>query len=253
MTVARAVAGSLRVAALLSLACALPVHAQLVPLAPDPAPAFPCPSPLPLPRVFGGVRMGPIGESTVRAQARELAAAPVPEPALFTRLDVSVHPSWRIGLDLALFPGSDQPLRPYGRNDGVAEIYGILTDLVLAVRPGVWLEPGRVQLEFSFGAGLSMRPSMGGTFPLTSIDGSTELAWLGEGFDGIFAWGVLAQVGVGTSVWLSRRFVALIELQALARQTNAVVADRKRGDYLLQTNDLHVLLAIGFGATLGAL
>ncbi len=252
MTVPHLASRSLRLAALLGLAWAQPVHAQLVPLVPDPEPTCPCPSPSPPPRVFGGVRIGPIGESRVRAQARELAGAPVPEPGLFTRLDVSVRPSLRIGLDLALFPGSDQPLEPYGRDEG-PHINGVLADLVLAVRPGMWLEPGRVQLEFSAGAGLSIRPAFGGLFPLTSQDGSTELARLGEGFDEGFAWGVLAQVGIGTTFWLSRRFVALIELQALARQTNAVVQDRNRGDYLLQTNDLHVQLAIGFGAALGAL
>ena len=139
----------------------------------------------------------------------------------------------------------DQPLRPYGQ-DGGASISGALLDIVAGARPSMWLAPGLVELQFSAGLGISTW-LLEGRFPLTAEDGSTEIENVGTTTN----WGPLAQLGIGATFWLGPRYAVLIELQGVARQTTGVVKDRGRGDYLLQTNDLHALLMIGFGVALG--
>ena len=228
---------SLQLAALLSLACALPAHAQLL-NAHNPTSL----------ELFGGLEYGAgrrrLGARTI-AQARGRSSARARR--VLSQRSGRGSLSWRFGFDFTLFPIVDQPLRPYGQ-DGGASISGALLDIVAGARPSMWLAPGLVELQFSAGLGISTW-LLEGRFPLTAEDGSTEIENVGTTTN----WGPLAQVGIGATFWLSPRYAVLIELQALARQTNAVVQDANRGDYLIQINDLQARLLIGLGAVLGKL
>lgn len=199
-----------------------------------------------LPRVFATVRLGPVGRTTVRAWGRELAGEPAPAPGVGARLDFPLNPQLLLGVDAGVLFESEDKLRPYGEE--AASVNGLTADLVLALRPLVRIDEDRMELYASIGAGLSGRTALSGDLPLPDAASTTGI----DSFPDTAAWGVLAQAGLGGAFWLSARWIAFVEVLVVGRQTNAVIEDRARGDYLLQITDTHALLLLGFGTTIGA-
>lgn len=203
------------------------------------------------PRVFGTVRMGPVGSTVVRLPTRELGGAPVAAPGLGGRLDVTVLPTLLVGLELGLLFEGENMLRPYGpaMDGSELQLDGLVLDSVVSVRPLWRLDHGRIELFLSAGVGVTARPDLSGALPLTDATGATqvETGWSSSG------WGGLAQTGAGATFWLSRRIGVFFEATVIARRVIAVVEQPQRGDFMLVMDELHGTLITGVGARLGRL
>jgi hypothetical protein len=203
------------------------------------------------PRAFGVVRLGPIGRTVVHANTREVSGVSTPAPGLGARLDAPVLPALLLGVDLGLLFEGESELRPQSPSASYElQAEGLILDALFSARP-VWrLAHERLELHASAGVGLSFRPStsLSGSVAHGMDAGSTASAY--PSTSGLH-WGVLAQLGLGGTFWLSRRFAVFIECALLARQTHATIEDPLYGDYLLQMTDTQGVLLAGFGASLG--
>jgi hypothetical protein len=197
------------------------------------------------------LRLGPVGRTRVHAQTREVAGPSIAAPGLGARLELPVLESLLVGADLGMLFEGESELKPQSPT-GSYELHanGLILDMLVSAKP-VWRPFGDgVELYASGGVGLSVRPLMSGNLPLTDDEGATELS-MRNGFSSEIAWGLIAQVGLGGTFWLSPRFCVFFELAALARQAHAEIEDTRHGDYLLQITDTQALVLAGFGAALG--
>jgi hypothetical protein len=209
-------------------------------------PAAAQPSSEPVPRAYGIVRLGPVGQTVVHAPTRELDGSPVAAPGFGLRIDQPVLPELLVGFDAGILFEGENMLQPYGPqpNGDELQLDGLLLDALFSVRP-VWrLDQGRIELFGSGGVGVTWRPDLSGELALTDESGATDVhgEWTASG------WGVLAQVGAGATFWLSKQVCVLFEAALVVRRVTAFAESNRHADFVLIVDETHGMLLTGVGA-----